>query len=198
MAGVRGRHPANSRRLTFSSTISSIFDPKPFEQIPDEDWVRFFEVNVMSGVRLSRHYLPGMEQRNWGRIVFISSESAVQIPAEMIHYGMTKTAQLAISRGLAETTVGTGVTVNRCLPGPTASEGAMEFVGQMAKEPAENEGEVEERIFPNMRPTSLLRALFETPQEVAAMVDLRLQSIVVRLPMAQPCGWMVESCGRSC
>src|SRR5271167_394800 len=100
-----------------------IFDPKPFEKIPDEEWFRFFEVNVMSGVRLSRSYLPGMKKRNWGRIVFISSESAVQIPAEMIHYGMTKTAQLAISRGLAETTAGTGVTVNSVLPGPTASEG---------------------------------------------------------------------------
>ena len=95
-----------------------IFDPKPFEQIPDEEWLKFFEVNVLSGVRLSRHYLPGMMKRNWGRIVFISSESAVQIPAEMIHYGMTKTAQLAISRGLAETTAGTGVTVNAVFGGP--------------------------------------------------------------------------------
>src|SRR4029077_16268679 len=94
-----------------------IFEPKTFEQIPDEDWFRFFEVNVMSGVRLSRTYLPGMRKRNWGRILFISSESAVQIPAEMIHYGMTKTAQLAISRGLAETTAGTGITVNTVLPG---------------------------------------------------------------------------------
>lgn len=109
-----------------------IFEPKPFEQIPDDDWRRFFEVNVLSGVRLSRHYLPRMKQRNWGRIVFMSSESAVQIPAEMIHYGMTKTAQLAIARGLAETTAGTGVTVNSVLPGPTASEGVGEFVASMA------------------------------------------------------------------
>ena len=100
-----------------------IFEPKPFEEIPDEDWLRFFEVNVMSGVRLTRHYLPGMRPRNWGRIVFVSSESAVQIPVEMIHYGMTKTAQLAIARGLAETVAGTGVTVNSVLPGPTESEG---------------------------------------------------------------------------
>src|SRR4051812_40725255 len=100
-----------------------IFEPKPFEQISDEDWLRFFETNVMSGVRLARHYLPRMKERNWGRILFISSESAVNIPAEMIHYGMTKTAQLAIARGLAETTVGTGVTVNSILPGPTKSEG---------------------------------------------------------------------------
>src|SRR6202140_765605 len=109
-----------------------IFEPKPFEQIPDDDWRRFFEVNVLSGVRLSRHYIGPMKQKNWGRIVFISSESAVQIPAEMIHYGMTKTAQLAISRGLAETTAGTGVTVNTVLPGPTASEGANEFVDRLA------------------------------------------------------------------
>src|SRR5208337_3884954 len=110
----------------------AIFDPKPFEQIPDEEWFRFFEVNVMSGVRLSRQYLPGMKKRNWGRIIFISSESAVQIPAEMIHYGMTKTAQLAISRGLAETTAGTGVTVNTVLAGPTASEGVNAFVDRLA------------------------------------------------------------------
>src|SRR5271168_606362 len=95
-----------------------IFEPKAFEDIPDEDWFRFFEVNVMSGVRLSRQYLPGMLKRNWGRILFLSSESAVQIPKEMIHYGMTKTAQLALSRGLAETTAGTNVTVNSLLPGP--------------------------------------------------------------------------------
>jgi NAD(P)-dependent dehydrogenase (short-subunit alcohol dehydrogenase family) len=94
-----------------------IFDPKPFEKIRDEEWMKFFEVNVLSGVRLSRHYLPAMMKLNWGRIIFISSESAVQIPAEMIHYGMTKTAQLAVSRGLAETTAGTGVTVNACSPG---------------------------------------------------------------------------------
>ena len=109
-----------------------IFEPKPFEQISDADWFRFFEVNVLSGVRLSRHYLPRMKERGWGRIVFISSESALQIPAEMIHYGMTKTAQLAISRGLAETTAGTNVTVNTILPGPTASEGVETFVEQMA------------------------------------------------------------------
>src|SRR4029077_11819835 len=109
-----------------------IFEPKPFEDIPDADWTRFFDVNVLSGVRLARLCLPAMKRANWGRIIFISSESAVQIPAEMIHYGMTKTAQLAISRGLAETTAGTGVTVNTVLPGPTASEGANEFVDRMA------------------------------------------------------------------
>src|SRR6478752_4586583 len=109
-----------------------IFEPKPFEDISDEDWRRFFDVNVLSGVRLSRLYLPGMKQRNWGRIVFISSESGIQIPAEMIHYGMTKTAQLAVSRGLAQTTAGTGVTVNSVLPGPTRSEGVDEFVDKLS------------------------------------------------------------------
>jgi len=109
-----------------------IYEAKPFDRITDEDWKRIFEINVMSGVRLSRSYLPGMKERNWGRIVFISSESAVNIPSEMIHYGMTKTAQLAISRGLAETTAGTGVTVNAVLAGPTRSEGVEQFVEQMA------------------------------------------------------------------
>jgi hypothetical protein len=146
-----------------------IFDPKPFELISDQEWTKFFEVNVMSGVRLSRHYLPRMEKRNWGRIIFISSESAVQIPAEMIHYGMTKTAQLAISRGLAETTAGTGVTVNAVLPGPTASEGVHDFVGRLASESNKSPAEVEQEFFRSMRPTSLLRR-FARPDEVAALV----------------------------
>ena len=146
-----------------------IFEPKPFEAIPDEDWFRFFEVNVLSGVRLSRHYLPRMKASGWGRIVFISSESAVQIPAEMIHYGMTKTAQLAISRGLAETTAGTRVTVNSVLPGPTASEGVEEFVGRLAADQKTDRAAVEQEFFKNIRPSSLLRR-FATPQEVAALV----------------------------
>ena len=146
-----------------------IFEVKPFEQISDEDWFRFFEINVLSGVRLSRHYLPGMKQRNWGRIVFISSESAVQIPSEMIHYGMTKTAQLAIARGLAETTVGTKVTVNTVLPGPTASEGVSKFVEQLAAEQRTDAASVEREFFRGMRPTSLLQR-FATPEEVAALV----------------------------
>ncbi len=146
-----------------------IFEPKPFEEIPDADWFHFFEVNVMSGVRLSRHYLPGMKQRNWGRILFVSSESGVQIPVEMIHYGMTKTAQLAISRGLAETTAGTGVTVNAVLPGPTASEGATEFVNRVAASMNKSTQEFEEEFFRSMRPTSLLKR-FAKPEEVAAMV----------------------------
>jgi NAD(P)-dependent dehydrogenase (short-subunit alcohol dehydrogenase family) len=146
-----------------------IFEPKPFEQIPDEDWFRLFEVNVMSGIRLCRAYLPGMKTRNWGRIVFISSESAVQIPAEMIHYGMTKTAQLAISRGLAETTAGTGVTVNTVLPGPTASEGATEFVDRMAASSKQTKAEFEAEFFRSVRPSSLLRR-FARPDEVAPLV----------------------------
>src|SRR5205823_86710 len=115
-----------------------IFEVKAFADIPDDDWRRFFEVNVLSGVRLSRAYLPGMLQRNWGRIVFISSESALNIPAEMIHYGMTKTAQLAVARGLAEATAGTGVTVNSVLPGPTRSEGVEKFVADLARSQAKS------------------------------------------------------------
>ena len=146
-----------------------IFEPKPFEAISDEDWLRMFEVNVLSGVRLSRHYLPRMKAAGWGRIVFLSSESAIQIPAEMIDYGMTKTAQLAVSRGLAETTAGTGVTVNAVLPGPTASEGVETFVEQLAKDQKTDRRNVEQEFFRTIRPTSLLRR-FETPQEVAALV----------------------------
>src|SRR3954449_8051939 len=132
-----------------------IFEPKPFEDIPDEDWRRFFEVNVLSGVRLSRAYLPGMRQRQWGRIVFISSESAINPPAEMIHYGMTKTAQLAVARGLAEITAGTGVTVNSVLPGPTRSEGVNKFVEQLARQRGVDRARVEAEFFQTARPTSL-------------------------------------------
>jgi NAD(P)-dependent dehydrogenase (short-subunit alcohol dehydrogenase family) len=146
-----------------------IFEPKPFEEIPDDDWRRFFEVNVLSGVRLSRHYIGPMKRKNWGRIVFISSESGLQIPAEMIHYGMTKTAQLAVSRGLAETTKGTAVTVNSVLPGPTASEGVTEFVGQMAKARGAGRDAVEREFFQNVRPSSLIQR-FATTEEVAAVV----------------------------
>jgi len=146
-----------------------IFEPKPFEQITDADWFRFFEVNVLSGVRLSRRYLPGMKKHGWGRIVFISSESALQIPAEMIHYGMTKTAQLAISRGLAETTAGTNVTVNTVLPGPTDTEGVTAFVDQMAAARKISREEVEQEFFRNARPSSLLKR-FARVDEVAAMV----------------------------
>ncbi len=146
-----------------------IFEPKPFLEIPDSGWLRFFEVNVLSGVRLSRHYLPGMLKKNWGRLIFISSESAQHIPAEMIHYGMTKTAQVAIARGLAESVAGTGVTVNSVLAGPTASEGASEFVDNMATQQGITKAEVEKQFFASVRPTSLLKR-FETPEEVAAVV----------------------------
>lgn len=146
-----------------------IFEPKPFEQISDDDWRRFFEVNVLSGVRLSRHYLEPMKRRNWGRIVFISSESALQIPVEMIHYGMTKTAQLAISRGLAETTAGTAVTVNAVLPGPTASEGVNEFVDRLARTKSVDRGSIEREFFSEARPTSILQR-FARPEEIAALV----------------------------
>ncbi len=144
-----------------------IFEPKPFEEIPDADWIRFFEVNVLSGVRLSRAYLPGMKHKNWGRIIFISSESGVQIPAEMIHYGMTKTAQLAVSRGLAETCAGTGVTVNAVLPGPTRSDGVDEFVKQLSG--GKPFAEFEKEFFASIRPSSLLKR-FATTEEVANLV----------------------------
>ncbi|MDF5712629.1 MAG: SDR family NAD(P)-dependent oxidoreductase [Rhizonema sp. NSF051] len=146
-----------------------IYEPKVFSKISDEDWLRIFETNVLSGVRLSRHYLPNMIEQNWGRIIFISSESAVQIPVEMIHYGMTKTAQLAIARGLAEMTAGTGVTVNSVLPGPTRSDGVEEFIQQMAKERSVDVAQVETEFFQTVRPTSLIKR-FATPEEVAAMV----------------------------
>ena len=146
-----------------------IFEPKPFEQISDGDWERFFAVNVMSGVRLSRAYLPAMKERNWGRIVFISSESGLQIPAEMIHYGMTKTAQLAIARGLAETCQGTNVTVNSVLPGPTASEGVTEFVSDLAAQQKMSGAEVEREFFKNARPSSILKRFIE-PDEIANVV----------------------------
>ncbi len=146
-----------------------IFEPKPFLEIPDADWKRFFEVNVLSGVRLARAYLPGMLQKQWGRIIFISSESAQHIPAEMIHYGMTKTAQVAVARGLAESVAGTGVTVNSVLPGPTASEGVGGFLENMAKQQNVSTAEIEKQFFASVRPTSLLKR-FETPEEVASVV----------------------------
>ena len=146
-----------------------IFEPKPFLEIPDADWLRFFEVNVLSGVRLSRHFLPGMLKKKWGRIIFISSESAQHIPAEMIHYGMTKTAQVAVARGIAESVAGTGVTVNSILAGPTASEGVGGFVEDMAKQQGVTKAEIEKQFFSAVRPTSLLKR-FETPEEVAAVV----------------------------
>ena len=146
-----------------------IFEPKAFEDIPDEDWMRFFDVNVLSGVRLARLVLPAMKRANWGRIVFISSESAVQIPTEMVHYGMSKTAQLAVSRGLAESVAGTGITVNSVLPGPTKSRGVGDFVQDMARADGKTFEQVESEFFEHVRPTSLIKR-FGTPQEVASLV----------------------------
>ncbi|MBF8781819.1 SDR family oxidoreductase [Pseudomonas fulva] len=146
-----------------------IFEPKPFFEICDQDWQRFFDVNVMSAVRLSRHYAQGMAERKWGRVLFLSSESAMQIPTEMVHYGMSKTALLAISRGLAETLAGTGVTVNAVLPGPTRSEGVGEFFANMAREQGSSTEELEASFLAEHRPTSLLKRL-ATVEEVASMV----------------------------
>jgi NAD(P)-dependent dehydrogenase (short-subunit alcohol dehydrogenase family) len=146
-----------------------IFEVRAFEEISDADWLRFFEVNVLSGARLARLYLPSMRERNWGRIIFISSESGLQIPAEMIHYGMTKSAQIAVARGLAEATAGTGITVNSVLPGPTRSRGVGDFVADWAAKSGKSAQTVENEFFKNARPTSLIKR-FATPEEVAALV----------------------------
>ena len=146
-----------------------IFEVRAFQDIADADWRRFFDVNVLSGARLARLYLPSMLQRNWGRIIFISSESAYHIPADMIHYGMTKAAQIAVARGLAELTVGTGVTVNTVLPGPTRSRGVGDFIADMAAASGRSAQSVESEFFKTARPTSLLQR-FATPEEVASMV----------------------------
>lgn len=145
-----------------------IYGSKAFADISDDDWMQFLEVNVVSGVRLSRHYLPLMLKKNWGRIMFISSESALNIPAEMIHYGVTKTAQLALARGLAETTAGTNVTVNSLLPGPTRSEGVEDFIQGLAKDRSVSPEQVEKDFFDKIRPSSLIQR-FATPSEVAAL-----------------------------
>jgi len=171
-----------------------IFDVKPFAEIPDSEWLRFFEVNVLSGVRLVRAYLPRMLKKNWGRIIFISSESAQHIPAEMIHYGMTKTAQVAVARGLAESVAGTGVTVNSILAGPTASEGASKFVENIAKQQNVSAAEIERQFFTSARPTSLLKR-FETPEEVAAVVAFvaGTQSIAINGAAVRAEGGVVRS-----
>lgn len=148
---------------------AGIFEAKPFVDIADGDWLRFFEVNVMSGVRFARAFLPEMLLKGWGRIIFVSSESAINIPEEMIHYGMTKTAQLGVSRGLAELTRGTGVTVNAVLPGPTAPEGVSSFMKSMAKSRGQDVKAAEEEFFKTVRPTSLLQR-FEDPAEIAQTI----------------------------
>jgi NAD(P)-dependent dehydrogenase (short-subunit alcohol dehydrogenase family) len=146
-----------------------IFEPKSFEEIPDADWLRFFDVNVLSGVRLARLLLPSMRRANWGRVIFISSESGVQIPSEMIHYGVTKTAQLAVSRGLAEALAGSAITVNSILPGPTRSRGVGEFVDTLAKARGMSFAAFEREFFEKVRPTSLIKR-FAEPEEVASLV----------------------------
>jgi NAD(P)-dependent dehydrogenase (short-subunit alcohol dehydrogenase family) len=146
-----------------------IFEPRPFLDIPDADWMKFFEVNVLSGVRIARHYLPGMLQRKWGRIIFVSSESALQIPAEMVHYGVTKTAQLAVARGIAESFPASGVTVNSVLAGPTESEGVGKFVEDLARQQGKAKDAVAREFFQSARPTSLLKR-FATTDEVASMI----------------------------
>lgn len=148
-----------------------IYEAKAFAEITDADWHHFFEVNVVSGARLARHYFPRMLERNWGRVIFIASESAIMIPGEMIHYGMTKTAQLSIARGLAEHTRGTGVTVNSVLPGPTRSEGIVEFIRSVVDNKDAPEAEREAEFFNTMRPNSLIRRLIEA-DEIAAQVAL--------------------------
>ncbi|NMO17770.1 SDR family oxidoreductase [Pyxidicoccus fallax] len=145
------------------------FVPKAFEDITDEDWFNIFEVNVMSGIRLSRHYIKGMRQQNWGRILFISSESGLQIPVEMIHYGVTKTAQIALARGIAEGTAGSNITVNSILPGPTRSEGVEEFLKNLARQQGVDVATVEREFFKHARPSSLLQR-FETVEEIASLV----------------------------
>ena len=171
-----------------------IFEARPFFEISDAAWMRFFEVNVLSGVRLARAYLPGMLKKDWGRVIFISSESAQHIPAEMIHYGMTKTAQVAVARGLAESVAGTGVTVNSVLPGPTASEGAADFIDSVAREQKLTKSEVEKWFFSNIRPTSLLKR-FETPEEIASVVVFvaSTQSVAINGAAVRAEGGVVRS-----
>ena len=146
-----------------------IFEPTPFEDISDDDWERFFQINVLSGIRLARLYLPAMKRANWGRIIFISSESGIHIPPEMIHYGMTKMAQLAVSRGMAEALAGTGITVNSVLPGPTRSRGVGDFVEALAKREGKTFEQFESEFFQKVRPTSLIKR-FARPEEVASLV----------------------------
>jgi NAD(P)-dependent dehydrogenase (short-subunit alcohol dehydrogenase family) len=160
---------AQSGQVDILVNNAGIFEPKPFAEIPDADWERLYQVNVMSGVRLTRAFLPAMLQRNWGRVIFMSSESGVQIPDEMIHYGMTKAAEIALVNGLARLTRGTSVTVNAVLPGPTASEGVTDFVGALAADAKQTPAEFEKDFFRHVRPTSLLQR-FAAVDEVAALV----------------------------
>lgn len=156
-------------RLDILVNNMGIYSPKPFEDISDEEWFQIFETNVMSGVRLTRHYLPGMKERNWGRIIFISSESGMSIPPDLIHYGMTKAAYLTISRGLAEDMSGTGVTVNTVLPGPTHTEGISEYIRKLADEKHISRDRLEKEFFQIARPHSSIKRFLE-PEEVASLI----------------------------
>jgi len=149
-----------------------IFEPRDFFEIDDKEWARYFDVNVISGVRLSRHYAKGMAERGWGRVQFVSSESSIQTPPEMVHYGVTKTAQLAVSRGLAEVLAGTGVTVNALLPGPTLSEGVSEFFGKIAKNDGKTQEQVESEFIQTHRPTSLIKRLLSVDEVANVSVFL--------------------------
>jgi len=171
-----------------------IFEVKPFLEITDADWQRFFDVNILSGVRLSRQYLSYMLKKNWGRVIFISSESAQQIPVEMIHYGMTKTAQVAIANGIARSVAGTGVTVNSVLVGPTTSEGVGTFLQQAARQQGISASEMEKQFFTTARPTSLLKR-FETPEEVATVVAFvaSTQSTVINGAAIRAEGGVIQS-----
>lgn len=148
---------------------AATFEPKDFFEIPDKDWVHYFETNVLSGIRLSRALMPGMLKRNWGRVVFISSESAVQLPKEFLHYGVSKTSQLGVSRGLAELTAGTNVTVNSVLPGPTRSDGVEGFLEALAKQAGTSTDDMAKNFVQTHRPSSLIQR-FASVQEVANMV----------------------------
>lgn len=148
---------------------AGIFEPKPFLDITDADWSRFFDTNVMSGVRLTRGFLPGMLRKDWGRVIFISSESGLHIPPEMVHYGVTKTAEIALARGIAESVAGSGVTVNSVLPGPTMSEGVATFVESLGRAQNKTKAAIEKEFFQTLRPSSLIRR-FADPAEVAALV----------------------------
>jgi NAD(P)-dependent dehydrogenase (short-subunit alcohol dehydrogenase family) len=171
LSETRGTEETILRFPTLDILVNNLgmYEPRPFEETSDAHWWAIIETNFMSGVRLSRHYLPRMKEANWGRIIFISSESGVNIPVEMIHYGVTKAMYLALSRGLAETTVGTGVTVNAVLPGPTRSEGVEKFISDMAQARSVTPEEVEREFFRSVRPTSLLQR-FASTEEVANLV----------------------------
>lgn len=171
LSGAEGSAALLARAGELDILVNNLatFQEVRFEEISDEDWERYFRTNVLSGIRLSRHHLPRMLERNWGRIVFISSEAAINAPKEMIHYAVTKAAQLAVSRGLAELTAGSAVTVNSVLPGPTRTEGLEAGFRESSEQMGVPQAELEQRWLAKRKATSLLRRL-ETPAEVANLV----------------------------